>query len=102
MENQVYTVVVVLKIKDGQQAYVKQSLLSLKSIVTREEGCISCSVYQDEEPDTFIIHEHWENKDVWLKHMSATHMSKFSEMAQAVTNDIQLYKLSEINVPTFE
>lgn len=73
---------VVLKSKEEFTGKVKELLENLVENSRKESGCLQYDLHQNiENPDVFIFHEVWENKEIFDVHNSQQYITAFFEMA---------------------
>ena len=78
MTNQQLTIVARILAKEEKRDLVKTELVKLLDITRAEEGCINYDLHQDNEnPNLFLFHENWTNRDLWQKHMNNAHLAEY-------------------------
>ncbi len=71
----------------------------LVSYNRREIGCIQSLVLQDmTQPNRFILHEIWANKEAWTLHLQQKHIAEFIEKVSATGRDFQLEKFQQLDI----
>lgn len=66
------------KAKDGSVEFVREQLALLSSRCRSEPGCLLYQPYCDiKQPDTFYLHEIWENKALLKIHGEAAPLREF-------------------------
>jgi quinol monooxygenase YgiN len=64
-----------VKAKAGEEAAVKEALLSLVEPTRKEPGCLCYNLHQSKsDPTQFMFYEQWANKDALDAHGKTPHM----------------------------
>ena len=78
MNAQPLTVVATLKAKPGQEAQLRQELLSLIPTTRAEPGCLNYDLHQaTDNPTLFLVHENWTSKQHLDDHLASPHLQAF-------------------------
>ncbi len=97
MTNQQLTIVARILAKDGKADLVKAELLKLIPITRAEEGCINYDLHQDNEnPNLFLFHENWTNRELWQAHMNTDHLAQYMKATNGAVEDFTLNEMSVI------
>jgi len=90
------TIVAKIVAKAEKIEFVKAELLKLIPITRAEKGCINYDLHQDNEnPNLFLFHENWENRELWQIHMNNTHLAEYMK---ATDGAIEEFVLNEMTV----
>ena len=72
------TVVATMKAKPGQEAALRQELLSLIPTTHQEPGCLNYDLHQAaDDPARFLFHENWTSKKHLDDHPARPHLQAF-------------------------
>jgi quinol monooxygenase YgiN len=64
-----------VKAKAGEEAAVKEALMSLVGPTRKEPGCLCYNLHQSRtDPTQFMFYEQWANKDAFDAHGKTPHM----------------------------
>lgn len=87
-----------MRAKSGQEAAMRELLLSLVPPTRAEEGCVLYDLHQDlNDPAEFLFYEIWENREVWLKHMESPHLLAFRKSSEGLLESpTRLWELAQI------
>lgn len=81
-------VTVVLKSKEEFTEKVKGLLENLVENSRKEEGCLQYDLHQSiENPNVFIFHEVWKNKELFDLHNRQPYIKGFFEMAPSLLKE---------------
>lgn len=68
-------------------ALLRQLLLKLVTASTKEEACLQYDLHQStENPDTFIFHEHWADRNGLQAHQQEAHFVEFLKDSASLTD----------------
>ncbi len=74
---------------------VKSELLKLIAITRAEEGCINYDLHQDNEnPNLFLFHENWENRELWQQHMNNSHLAEYMKATDGAVAEFTLIEMT--------
>jgi len=92
MAQECLTVVAEMKANPGKVEELKKVLTGLLEPTRKEEGCINYDMHQSvENPDTFLFHENWIDKDALDQHLATPHLKDFfSKIPELVDGDVKL------------
>jgi quinol monooxygenase YgiN len=79
------SVIATLHCKTDALATLKIELKKLVLASSHEEGCIAYELYgSDDEPELYIITEHWKDNEALNRHKESTHYKYFVHIAPAL------------------
>jgi quinol monooxygenase YgiN len=79
------TVVAYVRAKPGQEAALKQALLTLPEPSRRDLGCVSYDVHQSQsDPARFVFYENWRSKDLLDAHLGQPHVRAVLSKAEVL------------------
>ena len=94
MANSPLTIVAIIHANPEKRDLVKTELLKLIPPTLKEAGCIQYDLHEDNnQPNTFLFFENWENRDLWQAHLKTAHIAAFKK---ATTGAIQSTTLHEM------
>lgn len=97
MSNQSLTIVARILAKEEKRELVKSELLKLIAPTRAEEGCLNYDLHQDEQnPNLFLFHENWVNRDLWQKHMSNAHLAAYVKATEGAVEEFVVHEMSQI------
>lgn len=97
MNNQKLTIVARILVKEGKVELVKNELLKLIDITRAEEGCINYDLHHDNEnPNFFLFHENWENRELWQKHMVNKHLADYLVATEGAVEEFIVSEMTHI------
>lgn len=97
MTNQQLTIVARILAKEEKRDLVKTELVKLLDITRAEEGCINYDLHQDNEnPNLFLFHENWTNRDLWQKHMNNAHLAEYMKATEGAIDEFILNEMTVI------
>ena len=97
MASQKLTIVARILVKEGKVDLVKAELLKLIDVTRAEEGCINYNLHQDKKnPNFFLFHENWENRDLWQKHMGNAHLAEYLEATDDAVEEFIVTEMTHI------
>ena|ERR1022692_3513494 len=69
------TIVVTFQARPGQEAELKEALISLFAPTRKEAGCLNYDLHMSlEDPAKFLFHENWTSKAHLDAHLKNTHI----------------------------
>jgi quinol monooxygenase YgiN len=69
------TIVVTFQARPGQEAELKEALISLVAPTRKEAGCLNYDLHMSlEDPAKFLFHENWTSKAHLDAHLKNTHI----------------------------
>jgi quinol monooxygenase YgiN len=78
MQTPTLTVVATVKAKPGQEARLRQDLLSLIPTTRQEPGCLNYDLHvATDNPASFLFHENWMSKRHLDDHLARPHLQAF-------------------------
>lgn len=96
MENKL-TIIAKILAKAEKRELVKTELLKLIDITRAEKGCINYELHQDNEnPNLFLFHENWENRELWQIHMNNKHLIDYMKATDGAVEDFVLNEMTQI------
>ncbi|MEP1488358.1 MAG: putative quinol monooxygenase [Algibacter sp.] len=91
------TIVAKILVKTEKRAFVKAELLKLIPTTLAEKGCLNYDLHQDNEnPNLFLFHENWENRELWQVHMNSTHLAEFLRVTDGFIEEVVLNEMTVI------
>jgi len=97
MSNQSLTIVARILAKEEKRELVKSELLKLIAPTRAEEGCLNYDLHQDEQnPNLFLFHENWVNRDLWQKHMNNAHLAAYVKATEGAVEEFVVHEMSQI------
>ncbi len=91
------TVVARILVKEEKRDFVKNELMKLIDITRKEKGCINYDLHQDNNnPNLFIFHENWENKELLETHLQNDHLKQYLEATDGCVNEFIIHELTQI------
>ena len=79
------TVLATIKAKAGQEAVLRQELLTLIPTTRKEPGCLNYDLHQAvDNPALFLFHENWTSKQHLDDHLAQPHLKAFLGKAGAL------------------
>ena len=89
---------VILKSKSEYREELKSVLENLVENSRKEEACLQYDLHQNiEDPNIFIFHEVWKNKEGLDLHNKQSYLVKFSQTAESLLQEkIIIYLTSRI------
>ncbi|WP_251359202.1 putative quinol monooxygenase [Kangiella sp. TOML190] len=91
------TIFAKIKAKSDEVELVKSELMQLVSISQAEPGCIQYHLYQDNgDPSYFIIHEVWQSRDYWEKHVNRQHLADYLKAVDGAVEEFSLKETTAI------
>lgn len=97
MSHQKLTVIARILAKEEKRALVKSELLKLIEVTRAEQGCINYDLHQDNEnPNFFLFHENWENKELWQKHMGNAHLAAYLKATEGAVEEFVVNEMKHI------
>jgi len=92
------TIVARILAKEEKRDFVKAELLKLITITRAEDGCINYDLHQDtENPNVFLFHENWENRELWQIHMNNTHLADYMKATDGAVEEFVLNEMALIS-----
>ena len=97
MKKSFLSIVARISVKDEHREFVKAELLKLLDVTRAEEGNISYDLHQDnEDPNLFLFHEKWVNRDLWKKHMENKYLAHYLKVTEGMVDAFVLNEMTEI------
>lgn len=97
MSNQKLTIIARITAKEDKREFVKAELLKLIEVTRAEEGCINYDLHQDREnPNFFLFHENWENRELWQIHMGNKHLADYIKATEGAVEEFIVHEMSHI------
>ncbi len=97
MSNQKLTIVARILAKEDKRVLVKTELLKLIEITRAEEGCLNYDLHQDNEnPNLFLFHENWENRELWQAHMGNAHLAEYIKATDGAVEEFTVHEMTVI------
>ncbi|SDW92179.1 Quinol monooxygenase YgiN [Lutibacter oricola] len=91
------TIVARILVKEGERDFVKAELLKLIPITRAEKGCINYDLHQDNQnPNLFLFHENWENRELWQEHMENEHLAEYLKVTDGAVEEFILNEMTVI------
>ncbi|MBF4473154.1 putative quinol monooxygenase [Flavobacterium sp. HJJ] len=89
---------VIIKSKSEKREELKTILLNLVENSRKEAACLQYDLHQNiENPNVFIFHEIWENKEGLDLHMKQLYFVKFSEVSDLyLDGEMTVYSTSKL------
>jgi len=98
MENTPLVLVAIVKAKAEKRTFVESEIMKLIPVTRKEEGCLNYTLHQDNnDPNVFILYEHWQNRELWQNHMQNDHMKHYSTVTEGMTIEWTLHELTKID-----
>jgi len=92
------TIVARILAKEEKREFVKTELLKLINTTRAEKGCINYDLHQDNEnPNIFLFHENWENRELWQEHMNNTHLADYMKATDGAVEEFVLNEMALIS-----
>lgn len=83
--------------EDGFKDDVYAELIKLIPITRAEKGCIKYVLHTDNDnPNHFVFHEHWESRELWQEHMQNKHLEEYLKVTEGKVKEFILYELTEV------
>lgn len=83
--------------KPGKTELVKESLIKLIKPTRAEEGCEVYDLQQDnQDPNTFLFYEVWQNKKMWEAHMKMPHLKQNSEETEGAIEEFIVNQMTQV------
>ncbi|WP_299247882.1 putative quinol monooxygenase [uncultured Lacinutrix sp.] len=96
MKKSYLTIVARILVKEEHRAFVKTELLKLLDVTRAEEGNISYDLHQDNDnPNFFIFHEKWVNRELWQKHMGNKYLAHYLKVTEGKVDEFILNEMTE-------
>jgi quinol monooxygenase YgiN len=74
---------------------IKNELEKLVPLTLAEEGCVNYDLHQNNEnPAHFLIHENWETRELWLRHMESAHLNRFKAISEGKLAGFAIYEMT--------
>ncbi|OAE01091.1 antibiotic biosynthesis monooxygenase [Arthrobacter sp. OY3WO11] len=71
--------------KTGQEATLREALLSLQSVSRKDAGCLEYTVFADNQrPGTFVLFEGWARHEDLKAHNEEAHVKEFVNGVQSL------------------
>ena len=97
MSDQKLTIVARILAKEEKRELVNAELLKLIEVTRAEEGCINYDLHQDNEnPNLFIFHENWTNRDLLQKHLGNAHLADYMTATEGAVEEFILNEMTQI------
>ena len=91
------TIVAKILAKEEKRELVKSELLKLIAHTKAEEGCLNYDLHQDNlNPNVFLFHENWENRELWQNHMNNTHIAEYKKATDGAVEEFILNEMTII------
>lgn len=91
------TIVAKILAKEGKRDLVHAELLKLLDVTRAEEGNISYVLHQDNEnPNLFMFHEQWVNRELWQIHMNNKYLAAYMKATDGSVDEFILHEMTEI------
>ena len=92
MGKECLTVVAEMKALPGKTEELKKVLTGLLEPTRKEDGCINYDMHQSpENPETFLFHENWTDKEKLDRHLETPHLKDFfSRIPELVDGDVKI------------
>jgi quinol monooxygenase YgiN len=79
------TLIVILRVKDGQDALLEAELRALVTPTRREDGCLKYDLHRGSEvPGTFLLHEVWASREHHRLHTNTPHFLRWNARKDAL------------------
>jgi quinol monooxygenase YgiN len=79
-----------------RMAEAEAQLQSMRAATLQEEGCVFMHLVQsDDEPDTWVMLEHFKSRAAWDEHMQTKHNTEGNEKLKDLLrqpSDLRLYR----------
>jgi quinol monooxygenase YgiN len=98
--DEVLTIIAVLKAKPGQREHLKAALKALVPATLDEPGCTDYTLFQlKEEPDTFYVRESWNGQQALDEHIALPHFQAFvKQMDTLLAEPLKLVPLLAVEL----
>ncbi len=97
MRPQRLTILARVRAKEDKRDFVLEELQKLVAPTRAEEGCINYVLHQDIENDNqFFFVEHWEDHDLWQKHMDNDLLAAFKTATEGSLEEFVIHQLHEL------
>ena len=91
------TIVAKITAKAEKIDLVKTELLKLIQPTRGEAGCLNYDLHQDNEnPNVFLFHENWENRELWQDHMNNSHLAEFVKATDGAIEELIVNEMTPI------
>ena len=82
------TVIATVKARPGQEARLRQALLSLIPTTRQEPGCLNYDLHvATDNPACFLFHENWTSKQHLNDHLARPHLQAFLAQASELLSE---------------
>ncbi|MGJ8737519.1 putative quinol monooxygenase [Zobellia laminariae] len=97
MRKSYLTIIARILVEEEHREFVKAELLKLLDVTRAEEGNISYDLHQDNEnPNFFLFHEKWVNRELWQKHMDNKYLAHYMKVTDGKVEEFILNEMTEI------
>ena len=97
MRPQRLTIVARILAKEEKRDFILEELQKLIAPTRAEEGCINYVLHQDTENNNqFMFVEHWENYDLWQKHMNNDLLAAYKAATEGSVDEFVIHQLHEL------
>lgn len=92
------TILATLQAKPNMGEQLEQHLKKMLSASRKEEGCISYTLHRvNEQPDTFVFYESWENQLALEAHTASPHYQSYRTDTAQLLADRDVKFLTVVN-----
>ncbi len=97
MENGKLTIVARILAHEEKRNLVLKELVKLIDVTRAEEGCLQYDLHQDNDnPNSFMFFENWENRELWQKHMNNPHLAAYLEATEGAVKEFIVSEMTQI------
>lgn len=97
MEDNILSLVAVVKVKKGNEESLKAEILPLLETIRNENGCINYNFHQGtQEENVFVFYENWTDRESWQAHMHSPHMQEYTRRTELFVEEADIHELKEI------
>lgn len=91
------TIVAHITAKPDRIELVKAELIKLVEITRSEAGCVQYDMHQDNErPAHFMFFEIWESRELWQRHMAASHLQAMKAATEGAIEAFALHEMTQV------
>ncbi|GAB5560888.1 MAG: putative quinol monooxygenase [Synoicihabitans sp.] len=91
------TIVAIIKSTDAGRDLVKAELQKLIAPTLQEAGCIQYDLHQDnDDPNTFLYFENWENRDLWQDHLNSPHIAALKANTGDALASVTVHEMTQV------
>ncbi|QQE13414.1 antibiotic biosynthesis monooxygenase [Planctomycetota bacterium] len=96
-EDMPLTIVAKVVVKEEYREELEPELVRLLDPSRKDAGCLLYDMHQsNEDANTFLFYETWQNKGLWESHMETEHLKRWRKVSEGKVSDFELLQMTKV------